>query len=120
MSHEVEIVKVPATTVAVIHFHVGAPEVPTIGERVARTFGTVMSELGKAQVTPSGPAVAYYDPAADGFDVAAGFRVPGSFTATPPLDRLDLDEVEAAHLTHIGSYSELPAAYRELQTQAEA
>jgi effector-binding domain-containing protein len=61
-----------------------------------------------------------YDPGADGFDVAAGFRVPGTFTATPPLDRLELDEVEAAHLTHIGSYSELPAAYRDLQTQAEA
>jgi effector-binding domain-containing protein len=119
MAHEVEIVKVPATTVAVIRFHVGTEELPSIGERMGRAFGTVMTELDKVDVTPSGPALAFYEPAADGFEVAAGFRVPATVTAPPALERLDLDEVEAAHTVHIGPYSELPTAYEDLQTHAE-
>lgn len=120
MAHQVEFIRTPATTVAVIRFHVASAELPMIGERMGRAFGTVMAELGKVAISPNGPAIARYEPTEDGFDVAAGFRVPASFTAPPGLERLDLDEVDAAHTTHLGPYSELTTAYEDLQTQAEA
>jgi effector-binding domain-containing protein len=120
MSHTVQIMKTPATTVAVIRFHVDSRELPNIGERMGQAFGTVMAELGKAHITPDGPAIASYEPEGEGLDVAAGFRVPATFTAPPGLERLELAEVEAAHTTHMGPYSELPAAYEDLQVQAEA
>jgi effector-binding domain-containing protein len=120
MPHQVDIVKAPARTVAVIRFQVRSAELPTIGDRMSRSFGTVVAELGKANITPSGPAIACYEPAADGFEVAAGFPVPAAFTAPPGLERLDLGDVEAAHTTHIGPYSELPAAYDDLRAQAKA
>jgi effector-binding domain-containing protein len=87
---------------------------------MGRAFGTVAAELGTAHHTPDGPAIASYEPTEDGFDVAAGFRVPPSLTVPPGLDRLELCEVEAAHTTHIGPYTELPVAYEDLRTQAEA
>lgn len=120
MRHQVEIVRTPARTVAVARFHVGSAELPGIGERIGRAFGAVVAELGKVHVTPSGPAIASYAPATDGFEVAAGFPVPPSFTASPALSRLDLAEVEAAHTTHVGPYSELPAAYDDVRAYAAA
>lgn len=128
MTHQVEIVRTPARTVAVFCFHVRSAELPTIGERMGRAFGermgrafgAVAAELGRAHITPSGPAIASYEPAADGFEVAAGFPVSASFTAPAGLSRLDLPEVEAAHTTHVGPYSELSTAYNDLLTQAAA
>ena len=120
MPHRVEFVKAPATTVAVVRFHVLAQELPRIGERMSEAFGTVAAELGKARITPDGPAVASYEPADDGFDVAAGFRVPGDINAPRGLERLELGDVETAHTTHVGPYSDLPTAYADLRTRAEA
>ena len=120
MTHHVEIVKTPAITVAVIRFRVRSADLPTIGEQMGRAFGTVVEELGKANIPPRGPAVASYAPAADGYEVAAGFPVSSSFTPPPGLARLDLGAVEAAHTTHIGPYSELSAAYDDLHAQARA
>jgi effector-binding domain-containing protein len=119
MGHEIEIVRVPARTAAVIRFHVPHEELPAIGQRMERAFATVMADLAEAHIIPNGPAVAVYEPAGDGFDVATGFHVAPEFVAPPGLERLDLDAVEAAHTTHIGSYSELPAAYADVQVQAE-
>jgi effector-binding domain-containing protein len=119
MRHEIEILRVPARTAAVIRFHVRHDELPTIGEQMERAFGTVMNELGKAHIIPNGPAIAVYEPSADGFDVATGFHVAPEFAAPPGLERLSLDSVEVAHTTHLGSYSELPAAYADVQAQAE-
>jgi predicted transcriptional regulator YdeE len=120
MPHKVQFMQTPATTVAAIRFHVSDGELSTIGERMGQALGTVMAELGKAAISPDGPAIAYYAPAADGFDVAAGFRVPPTTTTPAALERLDIGEVEVAHVTHVGPYSELPAAYDDLQTQTEA
>lgn len=120
MPHTTEIVTTPARTVAVIRFHVRSAELPMIGERMGQAFGTVVAELRKEAITPSGPAIASYERAADGFEVAAGFPVPATFTPPSRLARLDLGDVEVAHTTHIGPYSALPAAYDDLQAHAEA
>lgn len=118
MQHEVDFARTPASTAAVTRFHVGRDELATIGEQMGRAFGAVMAALGQADVHADGPALAYYEPTDDGFDVAAGFRVAADFTAPPGVERLDLGEVEAAHTTHIGPYSELTTAYDDLQRQA--
>ncbi len=115
-SHHVDILEVPATTAAVVRFHVEAEQIATIGEQMGQAFGTVMTELGKAHVNPEGPALACYEPTDGGFDVAAGFRVQADFTAPPGLERLDLGGVQAAHTTHLGSYDGLPSAYADLET----
>jgi effector-binding domain-containing protein len=120
MSHKVEFMKTSATTAAVVRFHVSSGELPDIGARMGRAFGTVMAELGKVATDPEGPAIACYEPTDDGFDVAAGFQVPSTFTAPAGLERLDLGEVDAVHTTHLGPYSELATAYEDLQRQAEA
>jgi effector-binding domain-containing protein len=119
MPHEVEIVQVPASTAAVIRFHIRFDELPRIGERMESAFAQVMTELGEAHVIPNGPAVAVYEPAADGFDVATGFHVAPEFIAPPGLERLNLSAVDAAHTTHLGAYTELPTAYADVQAQAE-
>ena len=120
MHHLVDITRTPASTAAVTRFHVAEDELETIGEHMGRAFGTVMAALGQAHVDTDGPALACYEPAGDGFDVAAGFRVAPDFAAPPGLERLDLEEVEAAHTTHIGPYSELPTAYEDLHDQTAA
>ena len=120
MPHEVQFMKSPARTVAVVRFHVASGDLPAIGERMGRAFGTVMTELGRVPITPEGPAIARYEPTSDGFDVAAGFPVPPASTTPAGLQRLELDEVEAAHTTHVGPYSELHTAYDDLQAAAEA
>ncbi|MBJ7357001.1 GyrI-like domain-containing protein [Nocardioides sp.] len=117
MTHDVEIVTVPARTRAVTRIHVPAEAMPTIGERMSEAFATVVTRLGRAGIPPTGPAFACYTPADGGFDVAAGFGVPDTFAAPPGLERIDLGAREVAHTTHLGSYSGLPSAYEDLQTE---
>jgi predicted transcriptional regulator YdeE len=117
MTHTVEIVQVPARTTAVTHVHVAADEMPTIGEKMGEAFATVALRLGKAGLSPAGPALAYYQPAQGGFDIAVGFGVADTFTAPPGLDRLDIGACEVAHTTHLGAYAELPSAYEALHTE---
>ena len=119
MTHTVEILRAPATTAAVTRFHVDYEAIRTIGERMGPAFETVAARLGEAHIAPAGPPVAYYDPSADGFDVAAGFRVSEPFTAPPGLERLHLEEREVAHTTHLGPYAELQTAYLDLETEVE-
>lgn len=118
--HEVEFVMPSVMAVAVTRFHVASGELPAMGERMGHAFATVMAELGKASVVPDGPAVARYEPTADGFDVAAGFRVPFEVAVPAGLERLELGGIEAAHATHLGPYSELPAVYEDLMAHADA
>ncbi len=119
MSHEVDIVRVPAMTAAVIRFHVPHEVLSTIGERMEGAFAQVMTLLAEAHVIPNGPAVAVYQPTADGFEVATGFHVAPEFVAPAGLERLDMDEAEVAHTTHTGSYADLSSAYADLQEQAQ-
>ena len=85
MPHTTEIVTTPSRAVAVIRFHVRSAELPMIGERMGQAFGTVVAELRKDAITPSGPAIASYERAGDGFEVAAGFPVPATFTPASGL-----------------------------------
>jgi effector-binding domain-containing protein len=118
MTHEVEIVRTPARTAAVVRFHVPHDDLPGIGEQMEGAFATAMNLLAEAHVIPTGPAVAVYTPQGDGFDVATGFHVAPEFLAPAGLERLDLPAVDVAHTTHLGSYAELRAAYVDVETEA--
>ncbi|GAB7006633.1 hypothetical protein JCM18899A_41060 [Nocardioides sp. AN3] len=120
MPHEVDIVKVRPMTVAVVRFTVHTDDLPRIGEQMGPAFEKVASELGAAHVPPLGAPMAYFEPAADGFEVAAGFPVPATATVPASLGRLDVAETEAAHTTHIGPYQEMPSTYEDLLAQASA
>ncbi|WP_460716134.1 GyrI-like domain-containing protein [Nocardioides dilutus] len=117
MTHTVEIVQAPARSTAVTHIHVAPDAMPTIGEKMGEAFTMVARRLGEAGISPAGPAFASYTPADGGFDVAAGFGVVDTFTAPPGLERLDIGACEVAHTTHLGSYTELPSAYEDLQAE---
>jgi effector-binding domain-containing protein len=121
VAHTVEIERVRATTAVVTRFHVAPAEGDAVGERMGQAFTAVASGLTKAGIVVEGPALAYYRPTPDhGFDVAAGFVVGAPFTVPPGLDRLDLDAGEVAHTTHLGPYSDLPAAYADLHDAVTA
>lgn len=68
--HEVDIVAVPASKLAVRRFHVEAQQVAQIGVLFSEAIGSIMKALAEADVTPIGPPVARYLMTADGFDVA--------------------------------------------------
>jgi effector-binding domain-containing protein len=118
MTHEVDILRTPPSAAAVIRFHVPHDDLETIGEQMEGAFATVMNQLAAVHVVPAGPAVAVYEPAGDGFDVATGFHVSPDFVAPTGLERLDLVAAEVAHTTHVGPYSALREAYADLQTGA--
>jgi len=119
MAHEIEIVRTPGCTAAVVRFHVAHEELSGVGPRMEGAFATVLTRLGEAHVLPTGPAIAVYEPVADGFDVATGFHVAPEFVAPPGIERLELDAVDAAHTTHVGPYTQLTQAYADLQTLAD-
>jgi effector-binding domain-containing protein len=119
MTHEVEIITIPSRTVAVTRFHVGEAELGTIGERMGQSFHRVIAHLARLGVTPGGPAIARYEPAGEGFDVAAGFVVEADFAPAgdDDVDLLVLPGGEVAHTTHIGAYERLPEAYEALRAE---
>ena len=119
MQHTVDITRTQASTAAVTRFHVAYSDMATIGEHMSHAFGTVMAALGRDAIHSDGPALAYYEPGEDGFDVAAGFRVASDVATPPGLERLDIRETEAAHTTHLGAYSGLSAAYDDLRAEVE-
>lgn len=61
----------PRRDVAAVRFRAGIPE---IGSRLGEAFGAVERHLAKHGIPLEGP-VAYYEPAGDELDVAAGFEV---------------------------------------------
>lgn len=120
MTYVTEITTVPTRTLAVARFHVDDDEMNEIGRRINDAFETVVGELQQAGVTPTEPAVASYERAGDGFDVAAGFPVDGPFEPAGAVTRVAVGGCEVAHTTHVGPYDRLPDAYEALRADAEA
>lgn len=120
MTYATEITMVPTRTLAVTRFHVDDSEMNEMGPRISAAFETVVAELRQAGVTPTGPAVASYERAGDGFDVAAGFPVEGPFEPVDAVTRLAVGGCEVAHTTHLGPYDRLPDAYAALRSDVEA
>lgn len=118
MSDLMELVEVPASTVAVSRTHVAAPAAATLGEQVGGGIATMAARLEDAHVAIVGPPMARYRMVGDGFDIEVGFPVDPGQSTPADLDLVVVGGCTAAHLTHVGPYTELPEAYAELQRQA--
>lgn len=119
MSYEIDVLAVPARTLAASRFHVTEGDLPDMGATMGSAFGRVMNALRAAGATAVGPAVACYERSDDGFDVAAGFPVASPIVGEGVMS-LELPSAEVAHTMHIGSYEELPKAYDALRAEVEA
>lgn len=111
MDYQVHFVTEPGRLVAVSWFE-ARPE--QIASKIPAVFGTVVEYLARIGVTPVGPAVSYYVPKPDRFEVAAGFGVADAFEGDSTVVPLRLPSVEAATTTHVGPYEELGKAYDAL------
>jgi effector-binding domain-containing protein len=120
MTYATEITTVPTRTLAVSRFHVDDSDIDEMGPRISAAFEAVMAQLEQGGVTPTGPAVASYERAGDGFDVAAGFPVDEPFEPAGAVTRLAVGGREVAHTTHLGPYDRLPDAYEALRSDVEA
>lgn len=88
-------------------------------------FGELFAELGaalgRAGVTPAGPAWSLYEPAGeDGLRIAAGLPVPAAAGLPAGVERVELAEQEVAVTVHRGGMDGIPAAYRAVMTWMEA
>jgi effector-binding domain-containing protein len=119
MSDTIEITTVPNRLLAVTRLHVASGEVDAMGDHLAAAFGRVIAHLERVGARTEGPAVATYQRAGDGFDVAAGFPVEETFEPSDDVDQLVLAAGEVGHVTHIGPYEDLPAAYDALRGRIE-
>jgi effector-binding domain-containing protein len=121
MTQEIDVTTVPARTVAVYRFHVASGDLTAIGEKMGGAFGRVISALRAAGVVVVGPAIARYQRAEDGFDVAAGLPISEPITALEDgVASLELPSTEVAHTTHIGAYEDLPKSYDALRAAVES
>lgn len=116
MEQHVDLEWVPARTMAAVRFHATGPD---MGPQMGPAFGTVMAYLSEHGLSPSGPALARYEVAGDGFDVEAGFIVADPVEGDGTVVRRDLPPGDVAHLTYLGAYDGLPTAYATMHQVAE-
>lgn len=121
MAFEMDVITVPARTLAASRFHVDMDEVGGMGQKMGSAFGSVMEALREAGVVAAGPPVARYEHTDGGFEVAAGFpiREPVAGLAGGVVS-LELPPGEVAHTTYFGAYDDLPRAYEALHAEAQA
>lgn len=113
MPYTVDVQTVPARSFAAVRFHATEEEMPKM---MGEAFAAVMGYLGRAGIALAGAAVARFDsPPGDGFDVAAGFLVGAPVDGDGTVVSEELPAGEVAHVTHIGPYEDMRAAYEALR-----
>jgi len=126
MHEEIITTEEPKAQLAVAEFEARVDE---IGEHIGSAFATVGAWLARHQVTPIGPALAYYSPTAHGFRVRAGFQVAepvngddqvhGFERPGPPVGPGSAGRRGGgAPPPHDGPYNSLPEAYDAIRTYA--
>lgn len=118
MGHQAVLTTSLPRRMAVAKFHIGNDEMVTIGQRMATAFARVGGVVAAAGSAVTGPATACYWPAGDGFDVAAGFPT-ATQVAGDGVVSMELPAVEVAHMSYIGPFEELRAAYDALREDVE-
>ncbi len=111
MSYHISIEDRPEQQTAVIRDEIALDE-------ISQFLGDVFDEVGKALAAqglfPTGPPFAQYRMVAAGFDVAAGFPTSAEVSATGRIEPMLLPAGPLATTVHVGSYSEVGAAYDSL------
>ncbi|HET7310710.1 MAG TPA: GyrI-like domain-containing protein [Mycobacteriales bacterium] len=108
MTYEVELVELQAQPVAVVRGHVTQGEIPAF---LGGTFGEVLEALADQGLAAVGPPFGRYVPAADGFDVEAGFPTNRPVRPFGRVEACELPGGRAARVLHRGDYGGVAAAY---------
>lgn len=116
-AYQIELKIQPRRDLAVVKFRASVSE---ISQRIGAAFSAVHKYLSQAGVEIHAPAIAYYKPGQDEFDVWAGFVVSTAIIGNGNVVPAELPECEAAVTTHLGGYDSLPAAYSAIQSWMKA
>jgi DNA-binding transcriptional MerR regulator len=115
---DVQIKRIPGVRVAELTATADSFEPEAIGPVIQPLYGELMTALERAHVTPTGPALAYYEDAGDGDGVVVHAAVPVNAVAsdTYEFSIVDLPPVEqAATIVHRG---EMDGVMSTIQTLA--
>jgi len=115
MHEEIITTEEPKAQLAVAEFEARVDE---IGEHIGSAFATVGAWLARHQVTPIGPALAYYSPTAHGFRVRAGFQVAEPVNGDDQVHGFERPLRRVVATTNDGPYNSLPEAYDAIRTYA--
>jgi len=86
-----------------------------IASKIRGMFDIVYAWLKNADVRQVGHNYAIYDTGVSrDLRVQAGFPVSARFAAVDSVRCIELPAGRAAHVTHVGSYADLPVSYRAL------
>jgi effector-binding domain-containing protein len=96
----------------VIRQRVTLEELPAF---LGKAFGEILRVAGQQQATPTGPPYGRYRPTDGGFDVEVGFPVSAPVKHDLRVEPGTLPAGRAAKTMHVGDYSEVGAAYEDVQ-----
>ena len=116
-TYEVIVKPVPAVRVAELTGIAKSMEPLSIGPVVQGLYGKLSSDLGRAGLTPTGPAIAYYEDAGDEENVVVHAALPVDAGASDEYDFTVTDlpgEPQMATLLHKGSMENCLPAYQAL------
>jgi effector-binding domain-containing protein len=104
----VEIVDVPSSSLAAITCRVAWAEIPGA---IKRALDVVWPALRTQDVKTNHNVVVYREPGPDGVTLDIGVQVLGAFTGTDDVALIAAPAGRAAHVVHLGPYSELGKAH---------
>lgn len=113
MTYRVELRHRPRKHLAVVKFESTIPE---MSRNIGKAFSDVAEYLNRNGAEIQAPAVAYYEPAGNGFRISAGFPVIAPVPGDGHVVPAELPESDVAATTHVGPYDQLPTAYSALQS----
>jgi effector-binding domain-containing protein len=117
MGCEVEVVEVTPTVIAAVRQRVAMSELP---RRVPQLLGEVWDFVKSARLQKAGHNVAVYrDPQGNDIEVECGVQVSGEFADAGRVCRSETPSGKAAHVVHIGPYSEMGKAYDAIKAFCE-
>ncbi|HEY5135060.1 MAG TPA: GyrI-like domain-containing protein [Candidatus Nanopelagicales bacterium] len=117
VTYEVSVETRPEQPAAVVHEVVSRDDLSAF---LGAAFGEVGVVLAQQNMFPTGPPLARYRLEPGGFDVEAGFPVPGPVTPTGRVVPTTLPGGEIAETVHVGPYDAISAAYTAVTAWLEA
>jgi DNA-binding transcriptional MerR regulator len=121
--HDYDVItkKAPSVVLATIGRTIDQDEPGVLLAAFGELFAELAATLGRAGVTPSGPAWSLYERAQEeSLRIAAGLPVPAFADLPAGLERVELPEREVAVTVHVGAMDGIGAAYGAVMTWMEA